>query len=679
MVSRLDSAPALQRTALDPAVAHPVRSSAGGTPPGLPSRRLDRAPTVVRGGVETKVVSPAVRSLLESKKIAYAREVKFELLDSNGAAVLKGRFDVVFRNPTTNELVFPELKGDDIEALTRGQKVYVPQFESPGGARVRITSRRGGKLYLPKGTVEHVHGNNFMRVGSENLTDFTKLVEQMASGKRVTNVYLGSKGLKSFTSQEAFQAFLSENEIQVSTPAAAKAAPVDDKPLKPPDPPAGPRPPDPLHDPPAGQTPRPSAANPTAGPPRNYPLGRGSNPKPAPYDPDKPHRPTGGPEPEPSKPTSGPKPEPPKPATGPTGRVPDEPASGTGRVPDAPTVAAERVGDDAAADLAEKAAGTAAEGLTFAETVGAAFEAISPVLDVLFLAQAGYAIGKALIFHNPAEMDPDQVKLMHLMETNVIPAAIKALKAHEKKARELALRDPELDVYANVTMTISYGADGAMTRGKYPRMVYDDEQLEDAQFNSVSVGYDSKTAKKEGAETHNYAYEKDHRRRMQIITFPILLNPLGQSRGLRRWVAMRANAANAIAKGYSARGTAEGTPWVGDHMGPGGYDWTYLDDREEARREKAMAPSHRAQVELAAKVAFTEAYIDAASDHLDQPGVKKLYDDAVQYYQELKRTTIDPLYGPAIKPPQRQSFPLKPRYGPPNAPPWPPTRPWLKR
>ncbi len=333
----------------------------------------------------------------------------------------------------------------------------------------------------------------------------------------------------------------------------------------------------------------------------------------------------------------------------------------TDRVPDEATVAAERVGDDAAADIAEKAAGTAAEGLTFAETVGAAFEAISPLLDVLFLAEAGYAIGKALIFHNPAELDPEQVKLMHLMDTNVMQPAFKALQPHEQEARKLALHDPERDVYAKVTMTITYGADGAVSQDKSARMVYDDEHLEDVQFDTVSVGYDSATAKKDGGETHHYADYKDHRRRMQVVTFPILLNPLGQSRALRRWAAMRANAAHAIAHGLSARSIAEGTHWVGDHMGPGGYDWTYLDDREEAHRKKAMGPSHRAEVELAAKVAFTEAYIDAASDHMDQPAVKKLYDDAVQYYAELKLTTIDPLYGPVTKKPQQKGFPLKPR------------------
>ena len=334
-----------------------------------------------------------------------------------------------------------------------------------------------------------------------------------------------------------------------------------------------------------------------------------------------------------------------------------EEAGGSGRVPGEPTVAAEGVGEEAAADLAGEAAATAAEGLTFAQTVGAALEAIGAVLDVMFLTQAGYALGKALIFHNPGEMDPEQLKLMQLMDTNVMPAAFKALQAHEQEARKLARRAPDRDVYAKVTMTITHGAEGALSKTKEPTMMYDDDQLEDAQFNTVSVGHDFGTAKKDGGETHHYAGNKDHRRRMQVITFPILLNPLGQSRGLRRFVAMRANAANAIAKGLSARSIAEGTHWVGDHMGPGGYDWTYLDDREEARRKKAMAPSHRAEIELAAKVAFTEAYLDAASDHIDQPAVKKLYDDAVQYYDELKRT----MYGPVTKLPQQQGFPLKPR------------------
>ncbi len=344
----------------------------------------------------------------------------------------------------------------------------------------------------------------------------------------------------------------------------------------------------------------------------------------------------------------------------PTPPVTKPPADGgggggeTGRAPTEPTVAAERVGEDAAADLAEKAAGRAAEGIGFGEMVGAALKEILPVLDVLFVAQLGYALGKALIFHNPAEMDPEQLKFMQLMDSNVMQPATQALKDHEKEARKLALDAPERDVYAKVTMTIVRGADGHVTMDKNMQMVYDDDELEDLQFNSVSVGYDATPSKKDGGETHNYHDYHDHRRRMQIVTFPVRLNPLGYSRGLRRFVAMRANAARAISRGYSARSIAEGTHWVGENMGPGGYEWTYLDDREERRRVKTLGPSHRAEVELAAKIAYAESYIDAASDHMDDPKVKKLYDDAVQYYDELRRTKIPSTAEPVILNKRRQ-------------------------
>src|SRR5207245_7537682 len=53
-------------------------------------RRLARAPVVVKGGVETKIVSPAVKKLLEEKGLQWAGEVSFELLDAEGKAVLVG-------------------------------------------------------------------------------------------------------------------------------------------------------------------------------------------------------------------------------------------------------------------------------------------------------------------------------------------------------------------------------------------------------------------------------------------------------------------------------------------------------------------------------------------------------------------------------------------------------------
>jgi hypothetical protein len=164
---------ALQRSAGNRAASRVVRS-------------LARAP-VVKGGVETKVVSPAVMDLLDAKGVKYAREVTFELIDANGEALVAGRFDVVFRTPVTQELIFPELKGDTLSALTPNQEVYHRLFRQPGGARVRITSRLGGSLHLPTGAVESVGTNNFMIVSTENLNEFTAFVEEAATGVRPTS------------------------------------------------------------------------------------------------------------------------------------------------------------------------------------------------------------------------------------------------------------------------------------------------------------------------------------------------------------------------------------------------------------------------------------------------------------------------------------------------------------
>jgi hypothetical protein len=127
-------------------------------------------------------------------------------------------------------------------------------FESQAGARVRIISTSGGKLYLPQGAEEQVHGKNFWRVGSTNLRKFTAHVEQMATGKRATNVYYGPEGLRAYSGQKEFEKFLESKGIPTQKPVKAPV-PAADKPLKPPKPTVGQK--HPLHDPPARKGPDP--------------------------------------------------------------------------------------------------------------------------------------------------------------------------------------------------------------------------------------------------------------------------------------------------------------------------------------------------------------------------------------------------------------------------------------
>lgn len=261
---------------------------------------------LARSGVETDVVSPAVRGLLDENNIKYAREVTFVLLDADGKPLLKGRFDLAFRHPVTQELIFPELKGDKLWALTSAQEIYVPLFESDTGAQVRITSRLGGSLYLPPGTVEHVRSGNFFRIGSANINEFTAFIKEAATGKRPTHFYYKRGKLLAFNSKQELHAELSKPEtgMVVEKPAAKPTTAVGgEKPLKPPDPHATP-PPNPLHDPPARKPPpAPSRADPLAGPPAS--PGRSGphhKPQPADYGLGKPTRtpPTGPTEPTPS-------------------------------------------------------------------------------------------------------------------------------------------------------------------------------------------------------------------------------------------------------------------------------------------------------------------------------------------------------------------------------------------
>ena len=237
------------------------------------------------GGVETTVVRPAVTKLLEDTKIEFWREVKFELLDAKGAVKANGFFDFVLRDPRTQRLVYRELKGDDLMSRTAGQKVYVPVFETPAGGRVRITSAKGNISFTP-GRIEQVSAANFQLIGKEHLGKFGSEIGAMATGKKVTNVYIGPEGMKVFYNQADADAFFKPKNI--TPPKKPAKPPVDDKPLKRPAP--DPKQKHPLHDPPGSQK-KPdkspdkpaSYGDPLAGPAPNKTVKRPAH-KPLPVD-----------------------------------------------------------------------------------------------------------------------------------------------------------------------------------------------------------------------------------------------------------------------------------------------------------------------------------------------------------------------------------------------------------
>jgi hypothetical protein len=163
------------------------------------------------GGVETTEVSPAIENLLSSKQIGYSREVVFDLLDEQGNAVLRGRVDYFMRDPRNGQLVGLEVKGLDLEALTKNQKIYVPLFEG-GGAKIRIVSNQGGTK-LAAGTVEQIRGESFLRVGQGNLKDFGAAIEEITTGKGVKFSWRDKERLRFFRTEEEFDEFLKTKGI----------------------------------------------------------------------------------------------------------------------------------------------------------------------------------------------------------------------------------------------------------------------------------------------------------------------------------------------------------------------------------------------------------------------------------------------------------------------------------
>lgn len=173
--------------------------------------------TTALGGVETTEVRPQVIKLLESKNLQYATEVEFHLLDGNGNKVFGGRFDIVFRDPrpeASGALIAVETKGVDLEALTDNQQTYVRLMERPDGATIKITSRKGGNIALPRGRLERITNDHYVRVGRANVPTFADALEQLTSGERVKHIWLDADGLKVFKTTPEYQTFLEGKGMQ---------------------------------------------------------------------------------------------------------------------------------------------------------------------------------------------------------------------------------------------------------------------------------------------------------------------------------------------------------------------------------------------------------------------------------------------------------------------------------
>ncbi|HEY6923168.1 MAG TPA: RHS repeat-associated core domain-containing protein, partial [Steroidobacteraceae bacterium] len=175
-----------------------------------PIRHVDLSGT---DNTETTYVTPRVRADLKAANIQFAEQVVFDLLDAGGQVTATGRFDIVFRDPRPGaggRLVVPELKGKNINELHSNQVDYLDQLETKGGT-IRIRSAKTSNIDIARNQKVTLRHEDFFRVGTENLEDFSSAIREVAGGRPITNKYVGPNGeVKLFTSPaEAHEFFQS--------------------------------------------------------------------------------------------------------------------------------------------------------------------------------------------------------------------------------------------------------------------------------------------------------------------------------------------------------------------------------------------------------------------------------------------------------------------------------------
>jgi RHS repeat-associated protein len=162
-----------------------------------------------QSGEETKLTKPAVIAALEQKGLPYATEVKFDLVDAAGKVITSGRFDVMTIDPRTGSLIIPELKGKNLEDITKNQKIYIPILESSQGGIIKVTGSKGGSMGVSAGVSVKINQDNYVRVGVKDLNDFSEALQTVAGGAPIKHSFLDKSGkMHLFTSSEAFKDFL---------------------------------------------------------------------------------------------------------------------------------------------------------------------------------------------------------------------------------------------------------------------------------------------------------------------------------------------------------------------------------------------------------------------------------------------------------------------------------------
>ena len=206
---------------------------------GNPIRFMDTGGTE---SSETDFVPPAVKGYLKKHGIKFSEEVTFELINPDtGSVVLnihgnpvRGRFDVAFRDPrkaAKGAASILELKGINLDAFHGNQGDYLELLESAKGGRIRITSRTSANIGLKYGTELTITGNNYLRVGANNLDDFAEALATLTGGRKIYKPFISHTGeAHFFYTKEEYYEFLEKEKITTSKPIEKKEPPISKTP-----------------------------------------------------------------------------------------------------------------------------------------------------------------------------------------------------------------------------------------------------------------------------------------------------------------------------------------------------------------------------------------------------------------------------------------------------------------
>ncbi|GIE35164.1 hypothetical protein Ait01nite_082090 [Actinoplanes italicus] len=191
----------------------------------------------VPGGVETTIVTPAIRDMLGRVGITVAEQVTFQVLAADGTVLFNGRADFVFRD-RLGRLVMIEAKGSDEDALHSNQKDdpvtgepgYVRILESEAGAMVRFTSHKqeAKNAKVERWLMERVTGENFLRVGLKRIADLEAALREMEKLPPAAFSYSDSQGTRFYTAAEKLlfeERELKPNGMSLNSASSNKVAP----------------------------------------------------------------------------------------------------------------------------------------------------------------------------------------------------------------------------------------------------------------------------------------------------------------------------------------------------------------------------------------------------------------------------------------------------------------------